>query len=1138
MAAWIFGVPAALAAVLYVVLLFHPIPLPFIASQVRNLVVAAMPPGSDIELGEMALAVEGYVWPVIQFSPVTYRDNVAGGKVEMDALEVGFSPIRALIGQPGASVTIVGPHIQVNQDLFGPRLSNFEIVADPGGGTSTVRILEGTSGFPQMGFGGDEGIQISGAPVTEGTRVRSDNDWLIFNLEAMQEGIAGIIEQARLGRFSRLVVKRGTLQMNDALYSTLRTFQNINFDITPSADGKVAEGLFSADYGGATMKGILERVIDDKGDARLRASITNFNMPAFLPTADTGPGGNVLDGTTSISIDVGFAAGTGKVEEGTFHVDLTGMDFVFGTDRFPIATSIIEIGWQPAEGLFTMKEASLTIGRTTGKMSGVFRLGIDELYGPIIGISMTGTDVMIRPNDLPEPEAGFDSISFRGWSAPLYGALGIDQSIMQKGNARLESRGRIDMLRKGIGFDMSIAGQAIEAADLKRIWPYFLAKEPRDWFVKNVTAGVVENVTMKYSFPVGSISQSADAPMPQNGVFIEMVGDGVKFKPFDDLPEIAVGGKIRLQMHDSEFSVAAENGTLDTGKGIISIPNAGMTMRPGDSGGIFELTGALNAPIPAIAEAVQKIAPGALKPEQLPFDLSLLGGTVSLGLTSTASLDANYAVQKVAYSVNGRVDDLGSTATIQGQTLANGDLAFLATQEGFRIGGTAELSGMKTALVVDGVLDGPKPDVTINATIDTAELGKLGFDAGGLASGPLTLSAKPRDDGAIDIALDLTKTSLNLKELGISKAAGTKGALKAQIKQTGDVSEVTGIDLGFGDVKVQGSLEFNAKKGLQSAQFSRFALSPGDAAQISLTPIKDGFQVRVRGKQFDLRPILGRTFNVSNAAGGTKAEPQGKAVADPPSALTQTLAIDAELDRAIGFYKTTAFNVDAELALKGTEMRKVSLQAQLGGGRSISVTTNPTDSGRVMSVVFNDMGSLLRLLGVYAQVEGGEGSLVLQTNTADKTDFGQFNIKNFAIVDEEKVAEVLGNHSESKKLIADKNKLAFKSAKIDFIRRADRVQITEGLLSGDTLGGTIKGFVYTDRQVLDLSGTYVPMFGVNNAFAKLFGPLGGSRNEGLFGISFAVTGPISNPDFKVNPLSALMPGAFRSLFEFRSREQK
>ena len=104
-AAWLFGIPLALIAALYAALLVQPIPLPFISDQVRNLLVASMPPETELELGDMALALEGYAWPVIQFSPVTYRDNANGGRVAMEALEVGFSPVRALIGQDMALVT-------------------------------------------------------------------------------------------------------------------------------------------------------------------------------------------------------------------------------------------------------------------------------------------------------------------------------------------------------------------------------------------------------------------------------------------------------------------------------------------------------------------------------------------------------------------------------------------------------------------------------------------------------------------------------------------------------------------------------------------------------------------------------------------------------------------------------------------------------------------------------------------------------------------------------------------------------------------------------------------------------------------------------------------------------------------------
>ena len=90
----------------------------------------------------------------------------------------------------------------------------------------------------------------------------------------------------------------------------------------------------------------------------------------------------------------------------------------------------------------------------------------------------------------------------------------------------------------------------------------------------------------------------------------------------------------------------------------------------------------------------------------------------------------------------------------------------------------------------------------------------------------------------------------------------------------------------------------------------------------------------------------------------------------------------------------------------------------------------------------------------------------------------------------------------------------------------------DAAVAGDSIGGTGEGFIYTDSKQYDLAGTFVPMFGINNALGKL---LGGGDN-GMWGITFAVRGPLDKPDFKVNPLSLLAPGAFRSIFEYRAKE--
>ncbi len=98
LAVWVLGIPSVLVLLLYIVLLITPIQLPFAGQAVRGFVQSLIPPTSRIEMGNMALALEGGIWPVIQFAPVELDDTLTGARVAMEALEVGFSPARALFG--------------------------------------------------------------------------------------------------------------------------------------------------------------------------------------------------------------------------------------------------------------------------------------------------------------------------------------------------------------------------------------------------------------------------------------------------------------------------------------------------------------------------------------------------------------------------------------------------------------------------------------------------------------------------------------------------------------------------------------------------------------------------------------------------------------------------------------------------------------------------------------------------------------------------------------------------------------------------------------------------------------------------------------------------------------------------------
>ena len=76
-------------------------------------------------------------------------------------------------------------------------------------------------------------------------------------------------------------------------------------------------------------------------------------------------------------------------------------------------------------------------------------------------------------------------------------------------------------------------------------------------------------------------------------------------------------------------------------------------------------------------------------------------------------------------------------------------------------------------------------------------------------------------------------------------------------------------------------------------------------------------------------------------------------------------------------------------------------------------------------------------------------------------------------------------------------------------------------------------------RVIGLSGTMVPAYGINSMLGAvpILGDILASRKgEGVFGVTYAMKGPLDDPTLTVNPLSVLTPGILRRIFEFKTPE--
>jgi hypothetical protein len=111
----------------------------------------------------------------------------------------------------------------------------------------------------------------------------------------------------------------------------------------------------------------------------------------------------------------------------------------------------------------------------------------------------------------------------------------------------------------------------------------------------------------------------------------------------------------------------------------------------------------------------------------------------------------------------------------------------------------------------------------------------------------------------------------------------------------------------------------------------------------------------------------------------------------------------------------------------------------------------------------------------------------------------------------------------------------FTRLKVDFTRQPGKLILRDGVVQGPIVGATIDGQIDYANNDVKLRGTFIPLYGLNNAFGQipLFGLFLGGPKEGLLGITYQVIGPPGRSVLQINPVSAVAPGIFRKPFEFQ-----
>ncbi len=672
---------------------------------------------------------------------------------------------------------------------------------------------------------------------------------------------------------------------------------------------------------------------------------------------------------------------------------------------------------------------------------------------------------------------------------------------------------------------LGIACNPMSAAAFKRLWPAFLSPKVRDWVLQHVVSGNVERLDIAANAPLATL-QPGGPPIPEEGLSIDIVGNAVTLRPVAGLPSIR-DSDVRVRVNGRSAKITLGKGTIDVSpgrrltvsNGAFDVPNIRIPTPPARVS--FRIDGTVPAAAELLALDRLREFSGA------PFDPAGTRGTIAGQVHLGMALRPDLPPGSTDYDITADLSNFSADKMLFGQKVEAQTLRISANNQSYEIKGDVRIAGTPAQIEYRRLKGEPDAEVRLATTLDEAARVRFGLDVGPALAGPMPMKLVGRlglDDkeGRFNVEADLTGTKIENLLPGWSKAPGRQARLAFSLaRQKSGGLRFDDVLIDGQGVLAKGTVELDSDGDLQSANFPVFATSEGDKASVRADRAADGaLRVVMRGDVYD-----GRNFLKSAMAG--PGDPKVKA-------RHPDLDIDIRLGVVAGHFGETVRGLEWRMSRRNGRVRTFSMNAKIGRDTPLvgEMRTRVNNGKPVLYFETSDAGALFRFTDIYQRMLGGKMWVGMDPPTQDGSmQEGIINISSFSIRGENTLDKVVSNAPN-----AQNNNIEFSQARADFTRAPGRMTVKDGVLRGPMIGATVEGNIDYVRDQVQMRGTLVPLYGLNNMFGQipivgLF--LGGGSNEGIFGITYEVSGPTGNPRQMVNPISAIAPGLLRKFFEFR-----
>lgn len=803
----------------------------------------------------------------------------------------------------------------------------------------------------------------------------------------------------------------------------------------------------------------------------------------------------------------GYIAQPIVIDEGALRVD-----YDAPTGGFKIVDSIILVGGSRAELTGRLDPVRASDGRLTH-----------------LKIDLKATNVSVDTQGTVKNPVLVDRIEFLGKASVEGAVMEIEDLVVMSGNAGVRLRGAITGGDESAGIRVSGRVRDLSADFLKKLWPPIIVPKSRKWVTDNVQLGRITEGAFNVDIPVNGLAEALrQKVLPNETIDFRFSLADVTSSYFKALPPlVGAAGHARLQGDSFELTI---------GSGKVVLPSNG-TVQVSET--TFKAEKLLTSAVPAVfALNLSANAPDLLELASLP-DLNLLknakfippniGGQAEAEIGISMPLVKDLPRDQVQTSAKIKVTDASIKQVIPNVDLSEGSLLVAFDRSGISATGPVKINGFPSKISWERPAG---PDTRATASIDTQlddkAREKLGIKLGEYLQGPVKVQAEINGVGeknaSIKVKADLAKAEMFINAISWQRPP-TANTTASFTYLAGDEAgrKVENLVVKGQNLSLKGDVFLTADGGLKSAKFSQVWLSEENNFVLTMTPAEVGQAIEISGKSFDARPFIKSIFAKDSGSAGN-------------SATRQNLKVTAAFDRVIANRGEVLTGVSASIGVRNSLVADADIEGKFLSERPLVIRVRPTATGRELQITSADGGASLRASNLYSKVAGGslEFSAFLANGGNSTIQNGRLVLRDFDVRNEAALADI-DSRGKSKKSGPRRDGLSFTRLTLPFTTDAKFIRIGDSLLKGNELGASAEGLIQKSNGAIEFQGTIIPAYGINAAVGNipLFGQiLTGGKGQGIFGLTFALTGSMANPKIHYNPLSAIAPGILRKIFEY------